>query len=1000
MPANHRLEAHLQIMRNHSAARHACPNIARQTCPASTGSQERALLLRQSCHAMASSAQAEALGAAHMQDGVPSLAHRRQMSDVPFRRGGTATSSPRPAFMRQRSTTLEGLSVASATTGRRKPIEMSSELKAAKLQVPVCCWPAHDANVAWVAPALSLTWTHHGTVGGCRWISSHQEPNAEFMQESSCPVLLRAVVPQALLTLMMQEFAAAHGPSVILLDDCHLFDSTSWHLLAHLAESQVWSLPQHRRPAPRYLMSVPPSCYLMRQLCQCMRPPLMVWPPGWVQVPGLLIVAAMRPNEISPSPGNLDSGRAATVPSFHECASCVTGQPLRREVPAAAQTMRQALHVKATVALEAILRSRGTVQMQLPPLTQQGTSLLISSAFGGADVAPELTHEIHDKTGGLPLYVEQVQSKSACTAKAACAEAPAALQVIPMCLQFATESLVLWYKNCKTSLPAHCIATCKLRNMVAVPAQVVVFLKQQLGAGAFGSSSAAADVGTLLRSPALAYFIRSTVTIHTVLTHRIDHLRPSVQLTLKVASVMGMRVGAGVACRDHLQAPASASLSRMKCKHLHGSYADMPTPCNAAALVSMLVLVHGMVSVDLLIEMYPIHIPRSDLEQDIKELQAAGFLAQADQAGSCVFSQVHASAMPLPAHSVPQQRSADSLRRLTTITKPELICCGVSADQPRIMRALQVLARDVAYELIPTMQRRTMHARLAQVLETQVSGKMARLIPPSMIAYHYAQSCRAGSALDMADLTRILSAIEWWEKAADDAMHAGMDQAQALRFFQKTYFALHETCWSKFELAGKALLHMCMQAEALATGSDEFFRRHYRLLPTAHSSGASFNIIDPVRRARWERCMCTLSLELSNSLDDTRRHALQALHYLSIPLPAEIAALQQRQMRWWHCMCYASPVQDLDASQPSQTSRCLCPVASTMPGEPTMTKEAEGGGRSGFFLNDSVVVSYNISQRALGPPCLAWPAIQLKGIHMQLDRQQSLPACDQKTGQL
>lgn len=65
---------------------------------------------------------------------MPSLAHRRQMSELPFRRG-PASGSPRPLFMRQRSTTLESLSVVSSATGRQKPIEMSSELKAAKLQV-------------------------------------------------------------------------------------------------------------------------------------------------------------------------------------------------------------------------------------------------------------------------------------------------------------------------------------------------------------------------------------------------------------------------------------------------------------------------------------------------------------------------------------------------------------------------------------------------------------------------------------------------------------------------------------------------------------------------------------------------------------------------------------------------------------------------------------------------------------------------------------------------
>ena len=54
------------------------------------------------------------------------------MSDLPRHRMPSVTSGA--SFMRQRSSTLEGLSVLSAT-GRRKPIEMSSELKAAKLQV-------------------------------------------------------------------------------------------------------------------------------------------------------------------------------------------------------------------------------------------------------------------------------------------------------------------------------------------------------------------------------------------------------------------------------------------------------------------------------------------------------------------------------------------------------------------------------------------------------------------------------------------------------------------------------------------------------------------------------------------------------------------------------------------------------------------------------------------------------------------------------------------------
>ena len=78
------------------------------------------------------------------------------------------------------------------------------------------------------------------------------------------------------------------------------------------------------------------------------------------------------------------------------------------------QTARVALHRKASQALESIIRARGTVRIQLPLFGLEQTGALISAAFGWADVAPELTQEIYVKTGGLPLYIEQVSSFAAC----------------------------------------------------------------------------------------------------------------------------------------------------------------------------------------------------------------------------------------------------------------------------------------------------------------------------------------------------------------------------------------------------------------------------------------------------------------------------------------------------------------------------------------------------------------------------------------------------------
>ena len=56
---------------------------------------------------------------------------------------------------------------------------------------------------------------------------------------------------------------------------------------------------------------------------------------------------------------------------------------------------------------------------------------------------------------------------------------------------------------------------------------------------------------------------------------------------------------------------------------------------------------------------------------------------------------------------------------------------------------MQVLARDVAYELIPFSQRRSLHAQLARALEDDVS---AGLVPPGIVAYHWTHSCAGAEA--------------------------------------------------------------------------------------------------------------------------------------------------------------------------------------------------------------------------------------------------------------
>ena len=81
----------------------------------------------------------------------------------------------------------------------------------------------------------------------------------------------------------------------------------------------------------------------------------------------------------------------------------------------------------------------------------------------------------------------------------------------------------------------------------------------------------------------------------------------------------------------------------------------------------------------------------------------------------------------------------------------------------------QVLARDVAYDLIPFAQRRSLHARLAEALEITLPRASA-----TTIAFHYSKSCHA---VESAEWKRAVKAIQYWEMAAEEAME-GIDHHQ------------------------------------------------------------------------------------------------------------------------------------------------------------------------------------------------------------------------------
>lgn len=82
----------------------------------------------------------------------------------------------------------------------------------------------------------------------------------------------------------------------------------------------------------------------------------------------------------------------------------------------------------------------------------------------------------------------------------------------------------------------------------------------------------------------------------------------------------------------------------------------------------------------------------------------------------------------------------------------ELLCMAVKLTSSGVTcRELvptvrpQVLARDVAYELIPYSQRRLLHALLARALEED--GRAGRVVA-SILAYHWTHSCAGVEATE------------------------------------------------------------------------------------------------------------------------------------------------------------------------------------------------------------------------------------------------------------
>ena len=219
--------------------------------------------------------------------------------------------------------------------------------------------------------------------------------------------------------------------------------------------------------------------------------------------------------------------------------------------------------------------------------------------------------------------------------------------------------------------------------------------------------------------------------------------------------------------------------SEQPCRQLWTRESISGLPCvDRVALLTQIASVMGMsVSAHLLNAAYPIAISADALERDLLELEKASFLRPTDVPGTWLMTQVsvtpacsialiccHACPPSSEEQCVCQDISGSGSHRWPTEFQacqrpgqshaPETPLDGARSCFGSLHATLslsaagalvtQVLARDVAYELIPFSQRRSLHAKLAQALENDAS---ADLVPPSTVAYHWTHSCAGSEAM-------------------------------------------------------------------------------------------------------------------------------------------------------------------------------------------------------------------------------------------------------------
>ena len=72
------------------------------------------------------------------------------------------------------------------------------------------------------------------------------------------------------------------------------------------------------------------------------------------------------------------------------------------------QVVKASQHAKVSSLLEVIRGNCHTLRLVLQPFSPKQTQEFLAAALCGVVVSAEVAHKLWEKTGGLPLYIEQV----------------------------------------------------------------------------------------------------------------------------------------------------------------------------------------------------------------------------------------------------------------------------------------------------------------------------------------------------------------------------------------------------------------------------------------------------------------------------------------------------------------------------------------------------------------------------------------------------------------